>query len=191
MVRHECVPVSMGPTSARPAVVALPLGALQRLGRTERTLSTIAHGGCAVLARPVPGMTRDGAKARLGRDLEPDCRIPDCIHPRATPDPGSGAECREVRLTFFPAARDGRSLNRRFRRPLLVLMAVAGLLLLIGLGPISPICCSRAPRPGNGKSPVRLAMRASRAPLKGELLTEALLLSEPRSSRGCRSGVGG
>lgn len=79
-------------------------------------------------------------------------------------------------LTLVPAARGRSPLRERFREPVLVLMAAAGIVLLVTCINIANLLLARAGT-RRGEMSLRLALGASRKRLAGQLLVENLTLS--------------
>src|SRR5260370_19225573 len=125
-----------------------------------------------IIGRPKPGTSASQAAARL-KALAPEVF-------RSTVLPKWPAQEQEkwlrVPLAAQTAANGLSSLREEYRRALLVLMAIAGMVLLIGCANVSNLLLARG-AVRHREIAIRMALGSGRGRLVRHFLTESLLLA--------------
>ena len=174
----------LGPDVGRAFDVAIPLGTQVLIRGDKNTLDQRSAWWMNIMARLQPGQTVDDATARL-RGIQPQIRA--ATMPPVTRDAN---EYLSGPLTFI-AAPGGRSVFRaRYQRPLTIVLAVVGVVLLIACANVANLLMARASARRHELT-VRLALGASRWRIGRQLLAESAVLGAAGAALGvlfARSG---
>jgi putative ABC transport system permease protein len=184
----EGVPVRIVGVSARgfdganvgdSADLTLPLGVMPQLFPERARLLESGSQWLRVLALPAPGLSLAQVNARMA-----------VIWPQMAPvatTPRQSAKQREAVLTsvvdVIPGGAGDSSLRRRFRSPLIVLLALTGLVLLIACANFANLLLVR----GSARAreiALRFAIGAGRGRIVRQLLTESLMLAAAGAALG-------
>jgi predicted permease len=163
------------------ADVTMSVAALHQVNPGAAPLLGAGNFWLRVLARPAPGVSRRQATARLNAVWP---QISEPAIPAHWP-PGRRKALASSVFELSPGGTGWTYLREIYRKPLLVIMAVAGLVLLIACANVASLLLARASA-RQREIAVRLAIGAGRGRIVRQLLIESTLLS----SIGAALGIG-
>jgi len=159
--------------------VAVPLCAEPVVNGEDSHLKSHVGWWLSVLGRLKPGWTVERAAAQL------DAISPGLFEATIPPEynPENAKQYLAIRLTAKPAELGVSDLRENYEQPLWLLLALAGLVLLIASANLANLLLARASARGKEMG-MRMAVGASRGRLIRQLLAESLLLSALGASLG-------
>jgi putative ABC transport system permease protein len=178
----------LGPSIGQTFDVAVPIGLADRLrpGAQQSLLDGRSHWWLEVMFRLRDGQTIDAAMAAL-RSVQPAVRA-------ATIPQRWGEKDRASYLTrpfvLEPASAGRSELRTQYRRPLIVLMGMVGVVLLVACANVANLLLARG-EVRRHELAARLALGASRGRIVRQLLTESVLLVIPGMALGLALAVWG
>src|SRR5262245_8973208 len=159
--------------------VAVPICAQAVIKSENNRIDHRASWWLGAIGRLKPGWTLQQATAHL-KSISPGM-FGDTVHPGYPAE--TAVKYRDLKLEALDASSGVSSLRGRYNDPLAMLLAIAGLVLLIACANLANLMLARASA-REREIVVRLALGASRARLVRQLMTESLLLAALGASVG-------
>jgi putative ABC transport system permease protein len=160
-------PAFFGEAVGRAPDIWAPLMMQPTFDRGQSYLSDANTGWLRVMARLQPGVSEAQAQASLAMQLEQIKAEPDDV----------GRSARNIaKIELSPGGRGLADFRARFSKPLRILMAVVGLVLLIACANVANLLLARSTTRGREVA-IRLAIGAGRFRLIRQFLSESVLLA--------------